>query len=474
MTRASAALVVLQTLAILLVPASMTVIAQSAQDQYQRALIQEHANGDLKQAIALYDQAAKAAGRDRALAAKALVRKASSLEKLGRDAEAADTYAGLLTAYPEQRKAVTVSQERLTALRRTTRHVSEAVAPAERVSDLELASRLATFVWNSAPDAPLLDAARRGELHDAAVLNLQVARMLRDPKSVALVEKFFAQWLALDRLKTARPDPSLFPQADADLLQAMETETRLFLQSQLREDRDAVELWTAPYTYVNERLARHYGLSGVTGSEFRRVAWPDANRAGLLGQAGPLTMLSFGTRTSPTVRGVYVLTRFLGLEAPDPPANVPPLADRTDSRAATMRTRMLAHKSNPSCASCHATFDPFGLALENFDAIGAWRTTDDGAAIDASGSFSDGTRFNGPIELRAGLLKYRDAYYSGVTRRLMAYALGRGGKNGRVYDHELPAVRTVVRDAAASGHRWSSIVGGIVASAPFQARNPVP
>ena len=474
MTRTPSALAVLLTMAVLLVPASMTVVAQSARDQYQRALVQEHAHGDLKQAIALYEQAANTAGADRALAAKALVRKGGSLQKLGRDAEAADTYAGLIRAYPEQRKAVTVAQERVTALRRTTRHVGEAAAPAERVSDMELASRLATFVWNSAPDAPLLDAARRGELHDAAALNVQVARMLRDPRSASLVEKFFAPWLALDRLKTARPDPSLFPHADAELLQAMDTETRLFLQSQLREDRDAVELWTATYTYVNERLARHYGLSGVTGSEFRRIAWPDATRAGLLGQAGPLTMLSFDTRTSPTVRGVYVLTRFLGLDAPDPPANVPPLADRTGSRAETMRSRMMAHKSNPACASCHATFDPFGFALENFDAIGAWRTTDAGAPVDPSGSFSDGTRFNGPIELRAGLLKHRDSYYAGVTRRLMAHALGRGGKNGRVYDHELPAVRKVVRDAASSGHRWSSIVGGIVASAPYQAKNPVP
>lgn len=473
MTRTASALVVLLT-AVLLMVASISVIAQSARDLYQRALVQEHANGDLTQAIALYEQAANAAGRDRSLTAKALLRKASSLEKLGRDAEAADIYADVVRAFPEQRGEVTAAQERLTDLRRTTRHVSEAVAPAERVSDMELASRLATFVWNSAPDAPLLDAARRGELRDSRSLNQQVARMLRDPRSAALIERFFAQWLALDRLKAARPDLAVFPEADADLLQAMDTETRLFLQSQLRENRDALELWTATYTYVNQRLARHYGLSGVTGNEFRRIAWPDANRAGLLGQAGPLTMLSFATRTSPTVRGVYVLTRFLGVDAPDPPANVPPLADRPGGRAETMRTRMMAHKSNPACASCHAMFDPFGFALENFDATGAWRTTDDGAAIDPSGSFRDGTRFNGPIELRAGLLKYRDSYYAGVTRRLMAYALGRGGKNGRVYDHELPAVRKVVRDAASSDYRWSSILAGIVASGPFQTKNVVP
>ena len=469
MTRTASALVVLLTLA-----GSISVLAQSAQDLYQRALVQEHATGDLKQAIALYDQAAKTAGRDRSLAAKALARKGGSLEKLGRETEAADTYAELVRAYPEQRHEVAMAQERLTALRRTARDVHQAAPAAERVSDLELASRLAIFVWNGAPDAPLLDAARRGDLRDPTVLNQQVTRMLRDARSAALVETFFAQWLSLDRLKTSRPDVSLFPQADGELVQAMDTETRLFLQSQLRDDRDAVELWTAPYTYVNERLARHYGVSGVSGNEFRRITWPDATRAGLLGQAGPLTMLSFETRTSPTVRGVYVLTRFLGVDAPDPPANVPPLADRAGGRAETMRHRMTAHKSNPACASCHARFDPLGFALENFDATGAWRTTDDGVAIDSSGSFSDGTRFSGPVELRAGLLKHRDAYYAGVTRRLMAYALGRGGKGGRVYDYEMPAVRTVVRDAASGGHRWSSIVGGIAASAPFQAKNVVP
>ena len=469
MTRATSALVVLLTLG-----ASITVIAQSARELYQRALVQEHANGDLRQAIALYEQAAKAAGRDRSLAAKALARKGGSLEKLGRDTEAADTYAELVRAYPEQRHEVATAQERLTALHKTARDVSKAVAPAERVSDLELASRLATFVWNGEPDAALLDAARRGDLQDPTALNQQVARMLRDARSAALVENFFAPWLSLDRLKTVRPDVSLFPQADTELVQAMATETRLFLQSQLRDDRDAVELWTATYTYVNERLARHYGLSGVSGNEFRRITWPDAHRAGLLGQAGPLTMLSFDTRTSPTVRGVYILTRFLGMEAPSPPANVPPLADRSGSRPVPMRDRMMAHKGNPACASCHAMFDPLGFALENFDATGAWRSTDGGVPIDPSGTFSDGTRFNGPIELRTGLLKYRDSYYSGVTQRLMAYALGRGGKGARIYDYELPAVRTIVRNASSSGHRWSSIVGGIVASAPFQAKTVVP
>jgi hypothetical protein len=346
--------------------------------------------------------------------------------------------------------------------------------PVERVPDSELAARLATFVWNGAPDAPLLEAARHGDLHDPAELNRQVLRMLRDPRSVSLVDNFFAQWLSLDKLKTAQPDPSLYPQFNAELVQAMATETRLFLQSQLHEDRDAVELWTANYTYINERLGRHYGLSGISGREFRRVTWPNTNRAGLLGQAGPLTALSVAARTSPTVRGLYVLTRFFGTDAPSPPANVPPLAEGPANRPATMRERMIAHKINPSCASCHGMFDPLGLALENFDATGGWRITDGGSPIDASGTFIDGTRFNGPAELRAGLLKYRDAYYTGVTQQLLAYALNRGGKAGRVYDYEMPAVRKIVRAAAAHGYRWSSILAGISASAPFQMKNIVP
>jgi Protein of unknown function (DUF1592)/Protein of unknown function (DUF1588)/Protein of unknown function (DUF1585) len=455
---------------------SVGVVAQSAQELYQRGLVQEHAHGDLKQAIALYAQAAQAAGKDRALAAKALIRMAGSQEKLGADAEAASTYAGVVRAYPEQRAEVAIAQDRLTALRRSSRaDIADGEALAvERAADDELAVRLAKFIWNGVPDAPLVEAARRGDLDDATALNREVRRMLRDERSVNLVDSFFTSWLALDRLKTAQPDPSLFPQFDAELRQAMDTETRLFLESQLREDRDAVELWTADYTYVNERLARHYGLSGVSGREFKRVTWPNTNRAGLLGQAGPLTALSSGARTSPTKRGLYLWTRFLGMEAPSPPANVPALAEGPGTPPDTMRGRMMVHKTNPSCASCHGRFDPLGLALENFDAIGAWRTTDGGSPIDASGTLMDGTRFNGPAELRAGLLKYREAYYTSVTQQLLAYALNRKGEAGRIYDYEMPAVRKVVRDAAAQGYRWSSILAGIAASAPFQMKNLVP
>jgi hypothetical protein len=540
---------------------------QKAQELYQRALVQEHARGNLQEAIALYEQAARAAGTDRALAARALIRIAGAREKLGQRTKAADTYAEVMRAFPEQRDDITIAQARLNVLRgappervsdssreehaspastvrfferyctqchnetnksggldfaalnsrsigastavwekilarlqarrdppaplpRPDDHAYRAVVATlqqtldtayattrspdvgERVSDAELAERLASFLWNAAPDEALLNEARRGRLHDPLTLNHQVTRMLRDPKSARLVDGFFTSWLSLDKIKTIQPDAARYPQFDADLLQAMESETRLFLESQLRDDRDALEVWTADYTFVNERLARHYGLPGITGREFRRVTWPDPTRAGILGQAGPLAALAFPARTSPTVRGRFVLAKFLGINAPDPPANVPPLAERP-ATPGTMRDRMLAHKLSPSCANCHVLFDPLGLALENFDSVGGWRTMDAGAPIDASGAFPDGTRFNGPAELRAGLLRFRDAYYTNLTRQLLAWALKRS-KAGNVYDFEMPAVRRIVRDASRNGNRWSSLLAGIAASDPFQTTHIVP
>ena len=344
---------------------------------------------------------------------------------------------------------------------------------AERVTDTELATRMAALIWSGPPDAALLNDARRGGLHDPDTLTRQTARMLRDPRSSALVSGFFTNWLSLKRIEAVHPDPAEYPQFDADLLRSMQTETRLFLESQLREDHDAIDVWTADYTYVNDRLARHYGVPGVSGPTFRRVKWPNAERAGILGEAGILAALSVPNRTSPTSRGRFILSRFLGIEAPNPPANVPALAEHPPTPG-TMRDRLRTHKLVPSCASCHAMFDPLGLALENFDAIGAWRATDDGVAIDASGQLADGTRFDGPAQLRAALLKYRDAYYTNVTTRLLAYALRRDVAGGRVYDYEMPAVRAIVRDAARNHDRWSSILGGIVASAPFQMKQRVP
>ena len=454
--------------------ATIGLVAQNAQELYQRGLVQEQANGNLQQAIALYAQAAQSAGKDRALAAKALTHMAGAHEKLGREAEAEKAYAELLRAYPEQRAEAAIAQQRLAVLRRARRvdAVIQSVVPADRAPDSELAARLAALIWSGTPDATLLEAARRGDFHDPALLQRQVLRMLRDQKSNALVDNFFTRWLSLDKLKAARTDRSQYPLVDDELLQAMQTEAQLFLQSQLREDRDAVELWTANYTYVNERLARHYGLPGISGRQFRRVSWPDANRAGILGQAGLLTALSFPERTSPTLRGKYVLSRFLGMEAPGPPANVPALEERLASPSGTMRDRMITHRTHPSCASCHVIFDPYGLALENFDAIGRWRTSEGGAPIDASGSFPDGTKFKGPAELRAGLLKYRGDYYSTVTQELLSHGLNR--KGARVYEYEMPAVRKIVRDASANGYRWSSILAGITASEPFQKKTLVP
>jgi hypothetical protein len=458
----------------LVVALSIALGAESAQNLYQRGLVQEHSAGDLKQAIELYAQAAKTAGKDRALAAKALIRKGSSEEKLGAGPAAEKTYDELLRAYPEQRTEVTLAKERLKALRRAAKLVSNNQAvQIDRAPDAELAVRLAAFLWNDVPDGQLAEVARRGELADPAALKRQVVRMLRDRRSDALLDNFFVKWLSLDKVKTAQPDPTVFPQVDRELLEAMGTETRLFVQSQLRDDRNAIELWTARYTFVNERLARHYDLPGIRGKDFRRVTGLNPNRAGLLGQASVLTALSYPSRTSPTTRAKYVMNRFFGVDPPEPPANIPPLAEPPANAAGTMRGRMMAHKTNPACASCHAKFDPLGFALENFDAIGRWRTTDDGSPIDASGTFTDGTRFNGPIELREGLLKRRALYYVNVTQQLLAHALGRK-KPGLVYDYEMPAVRQIVHDASVDGYRWSSLIAGIAASGPFQAKEIVP
>ena len=454
------------------IAATIGLVAQSAQELYQRGLVQEQAVGNLQQAIVLYAQAAQGAGKDRALAARALVRMGGAQEKLGAETEAEKSYAELLRVYPEQRAEVAIARQRVTALQRA-RRVDAVVQPAvaaDRAPDTELAARLSSLIWSGAPDATLLEAARRGDLHDPALLSRQIVRMLRDQKSNALVDNFFTHWLLLDKLT----ERSQYPLVDDEFLQAMQTETRLFLQSQLREDRDAVELWTANYTYVNERLARHYGLSGVSGRQFRRIRWPDTNRAGILGQAAVLTALSFPDRTSPTLRGKYVLSRFLGMEAPPPPSNVPALEERLGVQSGTMRDRLIAHRTHPSCASCHVIFDPYGHALENFDALGRWRTTDGGAPIEASGSFVDGTKFNGPAELRAGLLKRRDVYYTNVTEQLLSYALQRKGRGGRVYPYEMPAVRKIVREASDEGYRWSSILAGIAASEPFQMKTIVP
>jgi mono/diheme cytochrome c family protein len=337
-----------------------------------------------------------------------------------------------------------------------------------RVSDLELASRLSFFIWSSIPDNELIDLAARNKLSEPATLIRQVKRMLADPKSKAVVENFAGQWLWLRNLRTAAPNADLFPTFDDNLREALLQETSLFVESQIREDRPLVELLTADYTYLNERLAKHYGIPGVYGSHFRRIRYPDDRRAGLLGHGSLLTVTSYPNRTSPVVRGKWLLENLLGAPPPPPPPNVPALKENGEgSKPTTVRERMEQHRSNPVCASCHARMDPLGFALENFDAIGQWRAVDAEAhaPIDASGVLQDGTKFNGPSEFRRALVARKAEFVGSVTERLMTYALGRGLE---YYDQ--PVVRQILRDAAASEYRWSSVIMNIVQSKPFQMR----
>ena len=344
----------------------------------------------------------------------------------------------------------------------------EDIAPATpyRLGDLELASRLSFFLWSSIPDAELLDVAARGELGDPEVLERQVRRMLADARSKALVENFAGQWLYLRNLASVVPDPNVFPEFDENLREAFQQETELFVETLLREDRSVVEVLSANYTFVNERLARHYGIPNVYGSRFRRVTFSNPNRGGLLGHGSLLTVTSYPNRTSPVLRGKWVLEGLLGTPPPPPPADVPDLPDRGEGgKPASVRERMEQHRKNPACAVCHAPMDPLGLSLENFDAIGAWRTTSEARTpIDASGALPDGSRFEGPSGLRALLLSRREQFVGTVTEKLLAYALGRG-----VDYYDRPVIRRIVNDAAPD-YRWSSVILGIVNSKPFQMR----
>jgi cytochrome c5 len=342
-----------------------------------------------------------------------------------------------------------------------------------RVTDLELASRLSFFLWSSIPDDQLLQAARLGTLHTPAVLNRQVRRMLADPKSQALVDNFAGQWLYLRNLKNLQPNSNEFPDFDHNLRTALETETELFFQSIMREDRNVVDLMTADYTFLNERLAKHYGIPGVYGSHFRRVTLADDARKGLLGKGAILMITSHADRTSPVVRGKWVLDNLLNAPPPPMPNNVPPLNESAvrAGKVLTMRERMEEHRQNPVCASCHKIMDPIGLSLENFDAVGAWRTRDGGtlgSPIDASGELLDGTKVDGVVTLRQALIKNPEIFVSTVTEKLLTYALGRG-----LGYYDMPTVRAIVRDTAPKGYRFSSIVLGIVNSTPFQKRTKV-
>ena len=339
------------------------------------------------------------------------------------------------------------------------------------VSDLDLASRLSFFLWSSIPDAELLGAAARGELSAPDQLERQVRRMLADERAQALVDNFVGQWLLLRNLPSAAPDLNAFPDFDENLREAFERETRLFVESMFREDRSVVDLLRANYTFLNERLARHYGIPHVYGSHFRRVTFGDGEpRGGLLGQGSFLTVTSYPNRTSPVLRGRWVLESLLGTPPPSPPADVPGLPDRgADGRPASVRERLERHRESPACATCHAPMDPLGFALENFDAVGGWRDAESGTPVDSSAVLPDGTRFRGPAGLRAFLVSQRRQFVEAMTEKLLAYALGR-----RLEYTDRPTVRGIVREAAASDHRLSDIVLGIVRSPAFQMRRAAP
>ncbi len=335
-----------------------------------------------------------------------------------------------------------------------------------QLSDLELASRLSFFLWSSIPDDELLTLAEQGQLTNTEVFDQQVRRMLADERASALVTNFAAQWLFLRNLRMVSPDSFQFPEWDDDLREAMARETELFLDSQRRENRPLGELLTANYTFVNERLARHYGLSDVYGSQFRRVALSDDRRAGLLGHASILTVTSMPNRTSPVVRGKWLLENMLGMPPPAPPPDVPELEENEQGEAPrSIRERLEQHRRNPVCASCHATMDPLGFALEPFDAIGRWRTTEDGLPVDARGALIDGTQIDGPRGLRDMLVGRQDEFIRTVTEKLLTYALGRG-----VEYYDMPAVRQIQHGAADTDYRWESIILGITKSTPFRMR----
>jgi mono/diheme cytochrome c family protein len=333
------------------------------------------------------------------------------------------------------------------------------------ISDLELASRLSFFLWSTIPDDQLYEAALQGTLKDPRVLEQQVRRMLADPKAEALVANFAGQWLSLRNLAGVVPDPEVFPDFDDNLRRAFVRETELLFATVMREDRNVADLLTADFTFVNERLARHYGIPNVYGDRFRRVAVAEDARKGLLGHGSILTLTSVAIRTSPVVRGKWVLTNILGTPPPPPPPDVPALEENKSAKNLTMRERMAAHRANPACASCHKLMDPIGFSLENFDAVGRWRDNEGGARIDAADTAYDGAKIEGVVGLRHFLLSREQVFVQTVTERLLTYALGRA-----VDYYDMPAVRRILRDSSASGDRFSSLVTGIVKSEPFRMR----
>jgi hypothetical protein len=352
--------------------------------------------------------------------------------------------------------------------------IPPAVRPGQnyRIGDLDLASRLSYFLWAGPPDEELLAAAQKGALKNAAVLEKQVRRMLVDPRAEALATRFASQWLRLQDLEKIHPDPLFYPQYDRTLARSMQRETELLFENLVREDRSVLELLTADYTFVDERLSRHYGIGNVTGPRFQRVSLPDENRRGLLGHGSILAMTSVADRTSPVLRGKWVLEVLFGAPPPPPPPDVPDLEDTKaarGSRLLSVRERLEEHRANPACRSCHRVIDPLGLALENFDVTGAWRIKDNGVPVDASGQLYDGSPLDGPVALRQALLKRKEVILRTFTENLMAYALGR-----RVEYFDMPTIRTIVREGAVGDNRFSSFALGVAKSAAFQMSRAEP
>ncbi len=345
------------------------------------------------------------------------------------------------------------------------------IAPdtAYRIGDLELASRLSFFLWSSIPDDELLDAAIAGKLHTPTVLEQQVRRLLKDRRSEVLATNFASQWLYLRNLASSNPDMRMYPDFDDNLRQAFRRETEMLFESVLREDRSVLDLLTANYTFLNERIAKHYGIPNVYGSRFRRVELGgemNGKRGGILRQGSVLTVTSYPTRTSPVIRGKWILDNILGVPPPPPPAAVPALKESIGSgKLPPMRERLAEHRTNPACSGCHQLMDPVGFSLENYDAVGRWRTSEDATMVDASGGLPDGSKFSGVSGLLRAVENRPDAFLTTFTEKLLTYSLGRG-----VEYYDAPAVRKIVRDARAKDLRFSEFIVGIAASTPFQMR----
>jgi hypothetical protein len=363
--------------------------------------------------------------------------------------------------------AVLVNPRFLYCVEREPPGVAAKSAYAYRVSDLDLASRLSFFLWSSVPDDELLDLAARKELSKPQVFEKQVRRLLADARSSNLATNFAAQWLHLGNLKSITPDLRLFPDFDDNLRQAFRQETEMFIDSVIREDRSALDLLKADYTFLNERLASHYGISHIYGNRFRRVELgADRQRGGLLRHGSILTVTSYATRTSPVIRGKWILENFLGTPPPPPPANVPSLRENTVSASLPIRERLAEHRSNAACASCHRLIDPVGFSLEQFDAVGRWRDMEDGKPVDAAGGLPDGSEFENITGLEKALLQRPELFVRTLTEKLFVFALGRAPE-----ESDAPAIRKIVRDARANNYRLSSLIVGLTSSTPFQMRN---